>query len=198
MLTNDKNILALVKKYAPERFNKRIVNVESTERLQLTGLNWSGGYKNEYVAVHLESGESVHVPEPAWNEKYRARFVQMEAGVAIICYAYCGLGKRIEVYLHPSNITPLLEKPVELTNEEKAVLYFTRCYKNSYGGETDMRRKEAVRLGYPFTKEKWEAVQNQLRERGLLNKANSLTMDGRNACPNSIEHKHTLSFSSFS
>lgn len=58
----------------------------------------------------------------------------MKPGIALICYAYCGLGKHIEVYLHPSNITPLLEKPVELTEEERAVLYFTSCYKNSYGG----------------------------------------------------------------
>lgn len=192
MLTNDKNVLGLVKKYKPagsNLFNKRVIDVESGERIQLTGLNWSGGYKNEYVVVDLVSGESVGIPEPAWNEKYRERFVTLREGIALICYAFCGTGGHITLYVHPQNLTPLLEKPVELTENEKVVLYCTSCYKNSYGGEKDMRRKEANRMGYKLTAAEWIALQKGLCQRGLLTANGALTMAGRNACPNNVEHK---------
>lgn len=190
MLTNDKSVLSLVKRYKPDStlFNKRAVNVESGEKIQLTGLNWSGGYKNEYVLVDLVSGQSLDVQEPAWNEMYKERFAHLREGVALICYSFCGTGGRITLYVHPSNLTPLLEKPVELTQHEQVVLYCTLCYKNSYGGEKDMRRKEANRMGYKISPAEWASLQDGLKSRGLLSSNGALTMAGQNACPQNIAY----------
>lgn len=190
MLTNDKVILGLVRKYAPDDgFNKRAVNVVATERLQLTGQNWSGGYKSEYIAVDLVDGRCVKIPEPVWNAKYQERFVEVVGGLAIVCYDYCGNGKRITIYLHPSNIALMIEPPIELSEEEKIVLYCSRRFKNVYGGRTDIRRKEAASMGYKMTPEEWGLIQQQLQGKGLLNKSNALTMKGRNATPDMMPWK---------
>ena len=189
MYTEDKTIVELVKKYAPEGFNKRQVQVTPAEEVSLTGMNWSGGYKTDYVAVNLSSGDSADFPEPEWNAVYELRKVKMRAGIAIIAYQYSGLSKFVEVYLHPSNVVQQIEEKADLTPQQLAILYCTRAYKNSYGGETDLRRKEAGRAGYGFTPEAWRAEQDTLCKLGYLDRRGSLTTKGKNATPKSLTYK---------
>lgn len=183
MYTEDKTIVELVKKYAPEGFNKRQVQVTPAEEVPLTGMNWSGGYKTDYVAVNLSSGDSADFPDPEWNELYQLRTVKMRAGIAIIAYQWAGLSKFVEVYLHPSNVVQQIEEKVDLTPQQLAILFCTRAYKNSYGGRTDIRREEAGRAGYRLSPEAWRAEQDTLCKLGYLDRRGSLTTKGKNAAP---------------
>ena len=189
MYTEDKTIIKLVKKYAPEGFSKRQVKITPAEEVPLTGMNWSGGYKTDYVAVNLSSGDSADFPDPEWNELYQLRTVKMRAGIAIIAYQWAGLSKFVEVYLHSSNITPQIEGAVDLTANQLALLFCTRAYKNTYGGRTDIRREEAGRAGYRLSPEEWAKEQSVLHEMGYLDKRGSLTTKGKNAAPKSLLHK---------
>lgn len=190
MYTEDKTLLKIVQRYAPEGFNKRQVQVTPAENVPLTGMNWSGGYKTSYVAVNLQSGASCEFPEPEWNEVYQLRTVKMRTGIAIIAYQWAGLSKYVEVYLHPSNITPQIEEGANLTANQLAILYCTRAYKNSYGGETDLRRKEAGRAGYRLSPEEWAKEQSILHEAGFLDRRGSLTTKGKNAAPKSLPNRY--------
>lgn len=186
MYTEDQTIIKLAKRYAPEGFNKRQVQVTPAEEVSLTGMNWSGGYKTGYVAVNLSSGDSEGFPDPEWNAVYQLRKVKMRAGIAIIAYQWAGLSKFVEVYLHPSNVVQQVEHSQELTANQLAILFCTRVYKNTYGGETDLRRKEAGRAGYRLSPEAWRAEQDTLCKLGYLDRRGSLTTKGKNAAPKSL------------
>lgn len=112
--------------------------------------------------------------------------MKTRAGIAIIAYQWAGLSKSVEVYLHPSNITPQIEDRAELTANQLAILYCMRAYKNTYGGETDLRRKEAGRAGYRLSPEEWAKEQSILQEAGFLDRRGSLTTKGKNAAPKQL------------
>lgn len=190
MYTEDQTIIKLTKKYAPEGFSKRQVQVTPTEEVSLTGMNWSEGYKTSYVAVNLSSGESADFPDPEWNELYQLRTVKMQAGIAIIAYQWAGLSKFVKVYLHPSNLTQQIESAPALTANQLALLYCTRAYKNTYGGRTDIRREEAGRAGYRLSSEEWAKEQSVLHEMGYLDRRGSLTTKGKNAAPNKLDNHY--------
>lgn len=181
MYTNDPTLIALVKKYAPEGFNKRAVKVEATETVHLTGLQWGGGYKNEFVVVNLADGQHAVVPEPHYMAGSSYPSQKLRAGLAAICYSYAGSNKYVTVYLHPDNVTPQLEDKPELSPKELACLVATRSLKNSYGGETELRFKECKRNGSISTWEDWVAIRDGLINKGFLTKSGALTIKGKNA-----------------
>jgi len=71
----------------------------------------------------------------------------------------------------------------ELTREEKIVLATTRAYKNTYGGESNIRFREAHHET-GISAENWEAAKKHLISRKLLTKAGAITNEGRNAISN--------------
>lgn len=187
MYTNDKTILRLVRSYAPEGFNKKQARITAAESVPLTGRNWSGGYKTHYVAVHLESGRAVEFEDPAWDAMYELNYCKLSEGIALLAYHWQGLSKSVDVYVHPSNLVPQLEVEEPLTDVQRVILYVTRSYKNSYGGETDIRRKEAARAGCQLSPDEWEKEQSVLCQLGYLDKRGALTLKGKNAANGQTE-----------
>jgi hypothetical protein len=86
------------------------------------------------------------------------------------------MNKYLTIFCLQENLTPMLPKPTEITDDEFICMYYTSCLKNSYGGETDIRRKRS-RIGV----EHWKEIQSDLMKRGLMMKNGALTTDGKNA-----------------
>lgn len=190
MYTNKQEIMDLVRQYAPDQAfaRKRSVQLETSNEIRLAGLCWSGGYKSEYVAVQLSTGDHVNVePRPdSWLRGGNEGAYRLSPDVAVIIYQWQGVGKSVRVILHPENLNnKLLPQPVELTRDEEIVLFLTRTLKNSYGGEKNIREKEARRT-YKMTSDRWQSARERLISRKLLNKRGSITIEGKNACPRSI------------
>jgi hypothetical protein len=97
---------------------------------------------------------------------------------------FCGKDMGLTVYVSPSQLATsnLIPKPSEVSDDEGVVLKYTSHYKNTYGGQTNLRFKEATR-STDITVERWEAAKATLIERGLLRKNGSITPEGRNASP---------------
>lgn len=73
----------------------------------------------------------------------------------------------------------LISNQPQLSNAEEIVLDVTCSYKNSYGGETNLRQKYAKQKG--LTAEEFKAAQLSLKEKGLLDGRFAVTMNGKNA-----------------
>lgn len=184
MRTNDKILVSLANKLSPFTKKVRNITVRPATQVKLDRLNWSDGYKNQYNLVNLVSHENVEFPEPPWNEKPRDRYAKIEEGIALIEFGWRGIGHTITVYVHPNNIVQQLEH-AELTDNERLFLECTASYKNSYGGEKNLRWKEANRekkrkQEQPITFNEWEEIKTGLILKKLLTKSGALTNSGRN------------------
>lgn len=95
-------------------YRRRKVRVQATESVVLQDLNWSGGTRNVYHGMDLESGAIVTAsqlsrPHPMDNEAEGAR-VALAPGKAIIRTGhFCGKEAMMVIYVHPSNMPNLLE-----------------------------------------------------------------------------------------
>lgn len=177
MYTEDKTLLSFVHRFAPDPgFQKKSVAIKSAELVELTGMEWSGGYKTDYVAIHLLEGRYASIHE--------GRQAKLSPGTAIIAYQWAGNNKYVTVFLHRENLASYLSvEDMRLTDRHLAILYCTRNYRNTYGGQTDLRRREAARAGYFFTPEQWRDEQSKLTKWGFLDRRGSLTTKGRNVAP---------------
>jgi diaminopimelate decarboxylase len=94
-------------------YRRRKVRVKATESVTLTDLNWSGGTRNTYHAMDIESGQIVTAsqlsrPHPMHNEAEGAR-VALAPGRAIIrTGTFLGKEAMMIIYVHPSNMPALL------------------------------------------------------------------------------------------
>jgi hypothetical protein len=91
----------------------------------------------------------------------------------------CGKDYGITIYANQKNISPLLPVNTDVTENEKIVLCYTRHLKNSYGGESNIRFREANR-NCNISEIDWKASQISLIEKGLLRKNGSVTPSGEN------------------
>lgn len=144
---------------------------------------WSGGSKDEYVFVRLDNLTTMEMPpQSAFDAKVAgAEAVTLIPGLACVRHVYfCGKDLGVTVLLHQDNKPALIEKQVDLSDNEKIVLVYTRSLKPSYGGISNYRFHEAHREKQ-ISLEDWEAAKANLIGRGLLNKAGAITDAGRNA-----------------
>lgn len=80
---------------------------------------------------------------------------------------------RISVYCHPSAMAAAIAAPVvELTKRQAIAMFITRSLVSAY-------RWEEAKV-YGFKKPDWETVKAELCTMGLLTKAGSLTLTGKN------------------
>jgi len=153
---------------------------------------WSGGSRNSYSAIDLNTGEvsplSFSHTSP-WNAERHNADVALSPGKAVIEHSmFQGKDMGLRFYIHPDNATKFLPVKTELTVFERLVLLATRCFKSSYGGQDryqmarDDYNCEQILNGeaYP-TREQWNAAKNTLIASGHLNKAGAITVKGRNA-----------------
>jgi len=145
---------------------------------------WSGGSRDFFLLYGLETGKVFQLPSnhPFFEPSAPSSLRELKQGVALIKRTYFqGKDLGITIYARAEDLAPLLPEKHNLTLEERIVLAATRAYKNSYGGETNLRYKESYRAGFEISFEEWQRIQDTLRAKKLLNKAGAITPTGRNA-----------------
>ena len=169
-----------------EKYRTTKFAFEITDTVQLINTNWSGGTKNDYIAVNLQTGESKPMIDrrpwpqnqgplppakmpPDWAIAKRSTFRGKNMGVTF--------------YIHPDNAPRTLPSPEEegsgLDKDQQIVLIATRSRKPSYGGISNYRYHEANRIT-GITPERWNAAKEALIASGHLNKRGAITPKGRN------------------
>jgi hypothetical protein len=145
---------------------------------------WSGGSRDTFVAVNLATRRTLAVPQngtPFDGGPIALDGVAIPEGYVIIEHSIsCGRDVGITFHVHPNAAAQFLPLPVDVTDDQLAVLRYTAQLKNTYAGETDIRYREAAR-DTGITRERWTIAQAELRERRMLNAANAITPSGRNA-----------------
>jgi len=144
---------------------------------------WGGGSRDYYVALNLTTGKTLPVPQngtPFDGGPVAPDGVGVPPGYLIAEHTiFCGKDLGITFHVHPDTSTKFLPDPVELTDDGRIVLNLTSGLKNTYGGETDIRFREAQRDG--MTRDRWDTAQARLIADKLLNRAGAITTAGRNA-----------------
>jgi hypothetical protein len=153
---------------------------------------WSGGSRDTYTAINFETGQQVTVSDhysAPWDSSRKDRRVKLEPGFCLVEHSmFCGKDMGLTFYIHPDNATKMLPVAVTLTPTECLVLNATKSLKSSYAGRDryDNARGdyslEQCLEGEPYpTRDRWDIAKQALINRGLLNKAGAITVNGRNA-----------------
>lgn len=178
----------LAKKYARAAFpdcKKRAVAISPlppSAEIELRGNYWDGGSRSYWAAVKLDSKTAVTLgaQNPLIDPRGPKTAVPPGYLVAERVY-FCGKDMGVTLHVRPENFALLLSSgEEEVSWAEKVVLSATRGLKNTYGGQTDLRFKEAYRI-VGISREEWNEAKGALTERGLLRKNGSITTEGRNA-----------------
>lgn len=183
---------ATIKKIISETFPSytgRTIKIAPFSPMNMNS-NWDGGTRYYFKIYSLDDGRILDIPEnhPFWTGKnYRLdklppRFVIVEHCI------FCGKDHGITIIANPEDLAPMLPKSDDITQDERIVLTFTKCYKASYGGVSNLRYKEARRV-HQISSEAWETAKTALIARGLLDKRGAITANGRNSIAGN-EAKH--------
>lgn len=154
--TEDKTLLKRV------GINCTHVRVIVCETMEKTNQLWSGGCRNTYAHRKTDTGECV-------SESHA-----LGPGTMIVEYRQVGAKVYVYVYLHPDD-EKLFDYPVydgELTELEGRALRIMAGFKSAY------RLREWESFGH--TVDMWHETIKSLIGKGLVSKAKSLTMMGRN------------------
>lgn len=184
----DPTVSAIVQAAFPGFTGKRVTAYPS-ESITFHGTNWDSGYRRQYRAVELGSMRiAVVQKDQNWmmgSDSHRTP-VAIPPNCVVVVLVDSRCKQHIEIHAHPSTINPLLPAPIDLTREEKIVLYYTRRLKSSYGGIKNYRYQEGGRK-HGLTLPMWEQAKASLISKKLLNKAGAITVDGQNASPDTLE-----------
>jgi hypothetical protein len=164
-------------------YKGRTLQWQVSTNVELQGTYWEGGSRSTYAGVNLSTRQSATLPHydpPQFGGPTTTPVVPVQPGMAIVEHKiFLGKDLGLTFYVHPNDAPNLLPAPADTTDDEKIVLAFTGSLKNTYGGQKDIRFREA-NSQYKITQERWTEAQDTLKERKLLNKAGSITPDGRN------------------
>lgn len=170
--------LAAYPDYSGKKFSVQVSNHPIDVRSY-----WDGGSRDYFVFLRLDNMKTWEMPQQSMNDVKveGADRVSLVPGMVCVEHTYfCGKDIGITIHVHPDNAPKFIEDKPKITIEEKIVLYYTRSYKNTYGGQTNLRYREAVRnTSIPLGK--WVEAIATLQEKGFLNKAAVITNEGRNA-----------------
>jgi len=168
-------------------FRGRSITLETSETVEVYGLNWDHGSRSRYHVVDLSTGESRLVPgngHAPWNNPYEGQTLTLLPGFGCIEFRNFAGGMFCTITVHPDNASKLIPDTTgpKLTRDEIIVLYATRSLKNSYGGESNIRYREAS-YSTDINEERWAYATVRLKRLKLLNKAGAITTAGRNMVP---------------
>jgi hypothetical protein len=170
----------------PSAKSSRTVKVETAERYHVSDY-WSEGSRTYCAFVKLDTLQAIpgtSLPSEARQQNANPfnlaiGTIEMQPGYAVVEHSiFRGKDLGFRIYLHASNIAPLLAAPPPAASEkELRVLVAFRSLKSG------PYRKEALdRIGYN------DAMRDELAKRGLLkvaaNGATAITAEGRAACAN--------------
>jgi len=145
---------------------------------------WDGGSRTYYAFYSLVNGMTFEVESnhPIFEAGKPNHLEKLPERVLLVAHSiFCGKDMGITIYANTSDLAPMLPKNEdELTENERIVLTYTRCYKASYGGISNYRWYEAARTKN-ITLDTWNETKAGLIAKGLLNKAGAITPKGKNA-----------------
>ena len=172
-LTVKRIAFAAFPSYAGRSF--AVAPFEGTKRLDSC---WSGGSRDYYQLVSVESLKTIPIPEngtPFSNGGQILTISELPQGAALVQHTiFSGKDLGITVYVRPENLAPLLPAPLDLSWGEKVVLTVTGALKGF------ARLKEAQEET-GITVQEYDAAKLSLAEKGLLTRARAITDNGRNA-----------------
>jgi len=153
---------------------------------------WDEGSRYSYVMMRMDDHEIRMIPHfdpPQFGgPDLGEHAVQIPPGFVLVELRE-GFYEKLHLYVNPADAPKLIAAPVELTPDQVNVLMATRCLKNSYGGQSDIRFNH-VNKKTGITREQWEKTQAELVSMKLLNKAFAITPAGRNA----VAHLNSTGF----
>lgn len=181
MLVDSKLVGNIIKVAFPD-VKKKATRISPQEKVSFGGNYWSEGHCNYYVIVNLADMSTKAIPQDNPLRYINDTVYDIKPGFVVVIHRYCGVREYVEIICHPANMPINLEdKREDFTQDELCVLYFTRCYKASYGGLSNYRYHECKSFN-GITSANWELAKTSLISRGLLNKAGALTISGKNSC----------------
>ena len=147
---------------------------------------WDGGSRDYYSFYELATGKTfnVHSNHPMFEANQPRLINGLPNGIVIVERSYfCGKDMGITIYANDVDLTPMLPKPSDITENERIVLVATRSLKNSYAGQKHVRFHASKRQ-FGISREQWIEAQQTLISKGMLRKNKSITPDGQNAVAN--------------
>jgi hypothetical protein len=145
---------------------------------------WDGGSRT-YLCVYRVADdrleEAPFVTENPFNKEAHGRVPTRPGYVFVEHVIFCGKDLGIRFVVHPDDLVPLLPAPAAaLPLDQRIVLVASRCFKSSYGGDSNVRFTQShERTGISL--ERWNVAKVALVASGHLNKAGAVTTKGRNA-----------------
>lgn len=105
-----KDVPAMLRRAVPG-YHGRKWHANVTTSVQMSDTYWSGGTKNEYVGVNLETGKAFEPVPRAFGtfDRPREPTVELEPGQAIVERSwFMGKDVGITIHVHPSNVQRML------------------------------------------------------------------------------------------
>lgn len=157
-------------------------NVEAiiSDSVSFHGTLWDSGYRRTYKIFNLNTKEVLSIPTAPFlkSSPIHENPFPIEKGFVVVVFCE-GRRDHIEIHSSADNLTAMLPKPVELSENEKRVLLVTRCRKSSYAGIAKYREYEAMRI-WGMALEQYNEAKTSLIEKRMLNRAGAITIEGRN------------------
>ena len=144
---------------------------------------WDGGSRNYFVVVNLANKSTLSIRENGtiFNAPIAKNGFVVPAEYVIVEHSiFMGKDSGITFHVDPNTATAFLPDTAKVNQDETIVLKYTSRYKNTYGGETNIRYKEAKRET-GISQDAWNTALASLKTSKLLNKAGAITTAGRNA-----------------
>jgi hypothetical protein len=106
-----KDVAAIVRAAFPA-YRKKACAIQTATSVTFQDVNWSGGTKNEYVAVALETlraqARNMAVDMPHLNP-FEGKTVDIPPGVVVVRAGFfCGQPSRATIYTHPDDMARLI------------------------------------------------------------------------------------------
>lgn len=159
----------------------RVTIHQDTDKFEID-LGMSGGTYSRFAFVKLDTMAGCNVNDMVELRQYFGNGFNrtptpftMPVGFAIVEHAsFQGKDQGLTIHILEANATKLIPAPVELSEQEIAVLKATRSYKSSYAGQT-RQQMSGIKLDV------WNATSETLKAKGLLAKNGAITASGKNA-----------------
>jgi hypothetical protein len=95
-------------------YKRREVEITGRNSVTISDLNWSGGSRSTYTLVSLDDNRAKSLANwstfAPWDNPYEVAKMELRPGVAVVqTGVFCGKVSLMRIYVHPSNLTPLLE-----------------------------------------------------------------------------------------
>jgi hypothetical protein len=174
-----KNIQPLISAAFPDFKGKLVKVLVTPEKIRLESY-WDSGNRDYFCFINLETKETKHVPQNgSMFDRNKIDDQAVPANWLLIERSFRGsLPERITIYVNPVNAASLaLPAPKELPWTHQVVLC-SFGLKNTYNGQSDMRRKESFRAT-GITPSEYDQAWQELNNQGCFDRRGCLTPKGK-------------------